>query len=191
MIPDIPKIEGLDEHQVLTLAYCRSYNQYVSMIEQYRAGRCAFCDPLDPVKNKLIHENMLWRLWVNPFPLPHTELHLVMASRRHIAPGGEMTAEDFTAMGQLFLQAQMTYGFTGGGFVMRFGTPLQSAGTILHLHANIIIPDRSGAVEVTLAKDHATIVEQIARMRVFEKLRLKVEWSELSPEEAKLVIGRY
>jgi len=189
-MPVLPKIEGLDQHQVASLAYCRTYKQYLAMIEGYNTGKCPFCDPLDPEKNRIIQAAEGWRMWVNPFALAHTELHLVMAPMRHVAPGDRIIPQDFSAMGALFHWAQLEFGFTGGGFAMRFGSPLQSSGTVLHLHANIIIPDQSGSVEVTLAKDPAKIAHQVARMFVFEKLRTgTVSHDSLSPDEQKLVDG--
>ncbi len=189
-IPDIPKIEGLTSDQVLTLVYCRSYKQYVSMIEGYRKGKCVFCDPLDPEKNGVIKETTCWRMWINPFPLKHTRLHLVMATRRHVTPGDEIEQHDFNEMGELFLWAQREFGITGGGFAMRFGSPAESSGSVLHLHANIIVPDGTGVVEVTLAKEPAKVAEQTARMQVFEKLRLGSGVEELSLEERALIEGR-
>lgn len=186
---DIPRIEGLSEDQVLTLAYCRTYKQFVSMIEGYRAGKCPFCDPLDQEKNRLVRESGAWRMWLNPFPMKHTKPHLVLAPTRHVAPGGAITAADFTDMGELFLWAQKEYGFTGGGFAMRFGSPKQSAGTVLHLHANIIIPDLTGPVDVTLAKEPAKTAEQLARMTVFEKIRRGLPMTDLDDRERLLIDG--
>lgn len=189
-VPDIQLVDGLDINQTLSLAYCRTYAQYCVMLERYRSGVCTFCDPLDPEKNKLVAERGDWRMWVNPFPLPHTSVQLVMAPRRHVAPGGEILSSDFTRMGELFDCAQKQFGFTGGGFVMRFGTPLQSAGTVLHLHANIIIPDQTGDVVATFAKAPEKIEMQFARMRVFEKLRQGTSLHLLTQEELRLVMGR-
>lgn len=189
---EIPHIEGLNEHQVATLVYCRTYEQFRTMLEGYRAGKCAFCDPLDPEKNRIVLEAQKdtdgertngWRMWLNPFPLDHTFLHLVMAPKRHVAPGDDITLADFEAMGVLFLRAQKQYGLTGGGFVMRFGTPLQSSGTVLHLHANIIIPDLTGAVEATFAKDPEKFAVQVARMHVFMKRYNGTRFDQLSEDE--------
>jgi hypothetical protein len=142
------------------------------MLERYRAGVCTFCR-LDPVLNPTLCTLREWSVWENPFPLPHTRHHLVMAPHRHVGPSDQILSSDFTAMGELFGWAQKRFGFTGGGFAMRFGSPKQSAGTVMHLHANIIVPDLTGAVDVTLAKNPAKVTEQIARMRGFEQRRLE------------------
>ncbi|KAA0205956.1 hypothetical protein EDM68_03745 [Candidatus Uhrbacteria bacterium] len=186
---DLPSIDGLTEDQVLTLVYCRSYNQYVVMIEDYRVGKCSFCDPMDD-RNKVIAEARGWRMWVNPFPIKHTSPHLILAPVRHQLTTDPISIEDFTAMGVLFNRAKHGFGFTGGGFVMRFGSPRESTGTVLHLHANIIVPDLTGPVEAPLAKSPEKIAAQVARMHVYEKLRLGARTEELTSEEFALVEGR-
>ncbi len=186
----IPKFDGLTEDQVRSLIYCRTYAQYLAMSKVYRAGGCPFCDPINPKTNLIIAENGCWRMWENPFPVTHTEFHLVMAPKRHVAPGDDIALEDFTDMGYLFRWAQRKYHFTGGGFVMRFGPPLQNAGTVLHLHAHIIVPDQTGAVKATLAKAPEMISAGIARMYVFEKIYKGADIEMLTEEERKLVVGR-
>lgn len=187
--PDIPNVPGLTEVQMLSLAYCRTLDQYVNMLESSKAGKCVFCDPLGP-QNRVVQEDAGWRIWPNPFPIKFTEHHFVMAPRRHVVPGDAIQEEDFLAMGRLFRWAQQEYQFTGGGFVMRFGGPLQSAGSVLHLHANIIIPNRQGAVGIPLAKNPKKVAQQIARMMVFEKLRTGALFNRLTPAERTLVKGR-
>jgi diadenosine tetraphosphate (Ap4A) HIT family hydrolase len=190
MSVELPEIEGLSEDQVHTLVSCRAFRQYVGMLEGYRAGKCPFCDPLDPEKNKVINQVGRWRMWVNPFPTKHSKLHLVMAPCEHMDRHSLITSMDFANMGGLFMWAQQEFGFTGGGFVMRFGSPKHGSGTVLHLHANIIIPDLSGPVQVPLAKGPEQIAEKVARMRVFEKLRLGANVEALNDDERKLVEGR-
>lgn len=181
----------LSEDQLMTLAYCRDYDQYVSMVQVYLAGGCPFCDPLNPKSNRVIRESRGWRMWKNPFALKNTQLHLVMAPRHHIVSVDQMTASDFTDMGRLFIWARRKFNFVGGGFAMRFGGPRLSACSVLHLHTNIIVPNEQGSVRVTLAKEPHEIAEQFARSRVFEKLRLGTEFASLEPAEQKLVEGRY
>lgn len=172
MAIDVPKIDGLSVEQVLTLSRCRTFEQYMSMYEDYRSGVCPFCDPLDPVKNAVVHENATWRMWHNPFPHAGTKVHLVMASRRHIAPDGEITLEDMMAAGELFLWARREFKIEGGGFAMRFGSPWLNAGSVLHLHANILVPNGTGEVSVALCKDPEREARNFARMVEFENRRL-------------------
>ena len=135
----LPVILGLSEHQVQTLVNCRTLKQYASMIADYLAGKCPFCDPLDS-KNRILvqHGNTpetRWRIWENPFPLKHTSLHLVMAPERHVSPNADILPTDMEAMTHLFLWAKNGYGARGGCLAMRFGPPNFNAGSVLHLHA--------------------------------------------------------
>lgn len=187
---NIPKIPGLTEDQVLTLAVCRTYKQHVATIEGYKAGKCHFCDPLDEKVNKVIQVSGAWRMWVNQFALKHTSPHLIMAPKQHVGPHDQITPADFSDMGKLFAWAQREFSIKGGGFVMRFGPPALNAGSVLHLHANLIVPDLTGNVRVTLSKEPEEFAEQIARMFVFEKLRQGVPMTDLDDQERALIEGR-
>lgn len=186
---EIPKIDGLNRDQVLTLMNCRSYKQYLSMVNDYEAGRCPFCDPLDE-KNIVLNHDLGWRVWKNPYPLKNTSLHLIMAPRQHSTFVGDISPSDFEAMGRIFKWARHEFELTGGAVAMRFGSPQFNAGSVLHLHANIIVPDNSGAVQITLAKDTEKVEETIARMKVFERIRNGAELLDLSNEEAASIEGR-
>lgn len=188
-MPEIPKIAGLNRDQVLTLMNCRSYKQYLSMVSGYEAGQCPFCDPLGE-QNIVLYEDLGWRVWKNPYPIDHTYLHLIMAPKQHVTFVGDISPSDFEAMGRIFKWARREFELIGGAFAMRFGSPQFNAGSVLHLHTNIIVPDGSGAVQVTLAKDPEKVTETIARMRIFEKLRHGAELPDLSLEEAGLIEGR-
>lgn len=187
---DLPEVDGLSADQVLTLVSCRNYDQYRSMLASYRDGTCPFCDPLDEVLNPVIHQNTLWRMWVNPFPMAHTKLHLILASKRHVGPHDDVSVEDFSAMGELFCWAKERYAFMGGGFVMRFGSPFESCCSVFHRHANIIVPDGTGDASVRLAKSPSKIREQVARFRVYQKLDAGIPRGELSAEEQVLLQPR-
>lgn len=188
--PALPEVEGLNADQVLTLVSCRDYAQYRSMLAMYRAGVCPFCDPLDEVLNPVIRQNALWRMWVNPFPMAHTKLHLILAPKRHVGTHDDVDVEDFAAMGELFCWAKERYAFTGGGFVMRFGSPFESCCSVFHRHTNIVIPDGTGDASVRLAKSPSKLRQQIDRFRVYQALDMGVSLEALSPEEQALLKPR-
>jgi hypothetical protein len=188
---DIPKIEGLSRRKIVTLSRARNYKQYLSMLEAYKAGKCAFCDPLLGKQNVVLREIDGWRIWENPYPEKHTALHLVMAPVRHIGTDELPGSEGFTAIGKLFAWAGDRYpnrmGLDGGGFFMRFGDPMYNAGTILHLHAHIMVPDLKGEVRLPLAKEPDRDARGFARLEVFEKLRAGASEADLTPEERELM----
>ncbi len=197
MIPSwIPQIPGLSPEQVFSLMNCRTLKQFITMYRAYLAGEgggtggnCPFCDPLGP-KNVVVRENRCWRLWANPFPLEHTSHHLILGYQRHTFPNGRMTVEDFTAAGELFLWARDEYDIAGGCFAWRFGPLWDNAGSVLHPHINIIRPDGTGSVQVTVAKDLDKIAEITLRLEAFTKLMNGIQLEELSAGEQKVVEGR-
>ncbi len=76
------------------------------MIDDYLAGKCPFCDPLDPDKNKVIAQTEDLRMWKNPFPLDKAKLHLIMATTQHRTSVEELTAAaNFRDIGRLFTDA--------------------------------------------------------------------------------------
>jgi len=182
---DILKIDGLTPHQVLALSRVRGFKQYLNMLERYQSGICVFCDPLGP-KNRVIREIAGWRMWENPFPSPGSAIHLVLASVRHISTETLPSAKDFVAIGELFEWTKLQYGkeqLIGGGVLMRFGSPEYNAGTVLHLHANIIIPNLESELRLPLVKDLESTSRGYKRLAVFEKLRMGVHLDNLSSEE--------
>jgi diadenosine tetraphosphate (Ap4A) HIT family hydrolase len=183
------QIEGLTSDQVQTLRNCRGLRQFTSMVGDYQQGKCPFCDPLDK-KNEVLYATENWRIWKNPFPLDHTKTHLIMAPIRHKEKITSITDRDFAEAGEIFCWARDEFHIPGGCFAMRMGSPEYNAGSVLHLHANIIVPDGTGAVQVTLAKDVGKVAETTTRMLVFNKLRLGAEAMSLSAEEQELVKGR-
>ncbi len=73
---------------------------------------------------------------------------------------------------------------------MRFGSPEYNAGSVLHQHANIIVPNGNGPVQVTLAKDTDKIHDITERMAAFELLRTGASVESLTIEQQALVKGR-
>ncbi len=188
MFSDLPVVKGLTPDQVLTLVSCRRYEQYREMLAGYLAKTCPFCDPLDPMLNRVLHRFGSWRMWLNPFPMAHTALHLVMSPEQHMTSVEQVLPVDFVAIGQLFAWAQKEYRFTGGGLAMRFGSPFESCCSVLHLHVNIIIPDKTGNAQVTLAKSPEKLRKQIARFRVYQKLDTGISLEALSVGEQQLLV---
>ncbi|MEX2368998.1 MAG: hypothetical protein WD552_01230 [Candidatus Paceibacterota bacterium] len=176
------KLAGLnfsDEDIASILNGSRSYKQFLEMIEWIREGVCKFCpEHRDPKLNKVICKKGVpgfeWVMWHNPYSHSHTSGHLIIAPERHITHIMDMTKNDWQAIGELSffaMSGEVQIDVSGGGFVMRYGNPARNASSIRHLHANIIIPDETGNVKATLAKDLEKIASTKKRVRIFEKLR--------------------
>ena len=67
-------------------------------------------------------------------------------------------------------------GLPGAALVMRFGEMKRNAGSIRHQHCNVMLPDATGIVQATLAKDAAKIAAKMEVLAVWNKMRLHLEW---------------
>jgi diadenosine tetraphosphate (Ap4A) HIT family hydrolase len=123
-----------------------------------------------------------WMLLENEFPRPDTERMLLVVPRSHLIDTGDLSERDAREMWLLVRIARKYHGFSGGGLVMRDGDPRDHAGTIEHLHLNLIKPMWENDVRLPLAKKvegpygHR---EDYERLRLFVKTiseRGGVEW---------------
>jgi len=125
-------------------------------------------------------------MWENPFPAKHAEKHLTIAPSKHIVHPDQMTSDDYDLCMSLIMYAISSpdgigMGLPGGGVLWRWGDPERNAGSIRHMHINIIVPDGTGEVRPPLAKKPADVAKKKKIVRVWEKLRLEG----LSPEDAR------
>lgn len=113
---------------------------------------CPFCPAeLNRRGRKPITSTHGWSIFANEFPRSDTERMLLIIPDHHIVRQGRATIHDFTKMGFLF-QDVVDSLIPDGVLVMRFGNPLYHAGTIPHLHANIIRPTPEGGCSLPIAK---------------------------------------
>ena len=153
----------------------RTYKQFLDMLDKISRGECPFCpEYLDPKKNVIIGRSVSgeseWVMWVNPYPHKHTDTHIIMIPTRHLSHMRDLTGDDWICIGGLNRRIHEQFDIPGGGFAMRFGDPTYNAGSLEHLHANIMVPDLTGNVKVTLAKDENRQALANQRVEVFMKL---------------------
>lgn len=157
---------------VVYLMGCMNFNQFCCTWRglENPAQFCPFC----PAELRRRGRSPLawtpeWSLFTNEFPRADTECMLLIIPNRHVADPGELAGNDFHEMGTLFQKAiaQMP----GGALVERFGDPRDHAGTIEHLHFNIIQPKHEGGMSVPLAKtvgqhkiDYARLHDFVAKI---------------------------
>lgn len=180
-------VPGLDQEDIGTLLNVRSLAQYSEMVARILSGHCPFCE-LDEKINKVFMEVAGWKVWDNPFPLKHTSEHLVLAPRKHVTHFAYLDNDDWRSIQAIV--SGTTLRLSGGALVFRFGDPRKNAGSVRHLHANIIVPDGTGRVQATLAKNPEEISEKRAILVIFEKLRTGTQLGQLSEEELALVRER-
>lgn len=191
------KIDGLENEDINTLLNTKTYAQYVQYVKDQQNGVCPFCEPLDSNLNRVIEQITIpdgdteasWRMWENPFPVKHSERHLVIAPKRHIIHPDHMTSGDWDCLSYLFafaisVQEGQSIGLPGGGILLRWGDPSLNAGSIRHIHANIVVPDGTGEIKLTLAKDPEKVEQKKKVVMAFEKMRrLGEKYPDKEPEE--------
>lgn len=183
----------IEKEDITSLLNVRTYNQYCEAVEYITQNKCLFCQ-LDLKLNKIIKEVPEgWRLWQTPHPIKHTAHHLVITPTKHITDVAAMTQEDWRGLTSLIEYAtgpDSKLNLPGGAVVMRFGPPKFNAGSIRHLHVNILVPDGTGEVRVPFAKTPEDIEHKKKILAVFEKMRTGTPFEELDPEEQDLVRDR-
>ncbi len=130
--------------QLVDLDNARLAEQRQVMEKIIEAGECPFC--LENLKKyhtpEIIKENESWLLTTNRWPYKHTKFHYLAILKTHKENLSELTAKEGADLIKLLSFAQKYCQAPGGGFAMRFGDTSYSAGTIRHLHAQFIVPDR-------------------------------------------------
>lgn len=115
-------------------------------------GVCPLCDA--DKTEKFICEGTYWRAWHCRFPYSGHEHHIILATKEHWGVENLTDAgwEEWARMNAAILKS---LGLPGGGIFMRFGGLEYNAGTLLHLHSHIQVPDRQLFAINVLYKDEA------------------------------------
>lgn len=82
-----------------------------------------------------------WLVTENQWPYDHTKHHFLLITREHKVSPIELTPEAAAELIELTNWLITEYNIPGGGLAMRFGDSNYSAGSVTHLHAQLIQPD--------------------------------------------------
>lgn len=129
--------------QFVDLDNARVDEQRQVMERIVEADHCPFClenlQEYHKVPN--IKEGKYWLLTENQWPYVHTKHHFLLILKEH----KEKLSDLDPIVGQELLElaqwAEREYKIPGGGLIMRFGETDYSAGTVKHLHAQLVEPD--------------------------------------------------
>jgi ATP adenylyltransferase len=106
-------------------------------------GHCPFC--LENLrlyhKDPILKETEFWLLTPNQWPYENTKIHLMAIYKEHAEVLSDLKPGAGEDLLQLFAWAEKEYHVPGGAFAMRFGDTSYSAGTVIHLHAQFIMPN--------------------------------------------------
>lgn len=106
-------------------------------------AHCPFCEEnLHRYhKNPILKEGQYWLVTKNQWPYPHTKHHLLIIYKKHATRLADLASEAGTELFALIKELEREFAFEGGGLALRFGDTDYSAGTVNHLHAQLIVPD--------------------------------------------------
>ncbi|MBT4124636.1 MAG: hypothetical protein HN981_01845 [Candidatus Pacebacteria bacterium] len=118
--------------------------EQVKIMEQIiEEGHCPFCleNFFKYNSRDLLKESQHWILTLNKWPYKNTKHHFLAILKEHAENMQEIPPEAGKELIELFQWLEKKYSIPGGGFAMRFGDTNYSAGTVKHIHAQLIVPD--------------------------------------------------
>ena len=162
--------QSFTKEEIFCLQGCRNYKQYWRMRIRFEEGTCEFCN-VDRSLNDVLFENRHVMAWHVPkqFMREALESHFLIVPKRHIRFEAELTFWEYRSVWQAkrFLQDRFPYG--GGMTCVREGNMSLNAGTVPHLHYNIMVPNGTGEVRVPVFKDPDGREANAARAAEFAK----------------------
>ena len=107
------------------------------------AEHCPFClENLHKYhKQPILKEGKYWLLTTNQWPYQNTKIHLLLIYKTHVETLGELDPAAGVELLEFAQWAEKEYAIPGGGLAIRFGDTNYSAGTVAHLHAQLLQPD--------------------------------------------------
>ncbi len=121
--------------------------------EAQSRGECPLCKQIREDPKIIVEHTLHWYVKRNPYPPyagepPHREgdtrpraaQAFLIIPFQCITDTHQLLPEDWLEVLQLFSQLRGQEGVRGGGLALRFGDPVLSGRTILHLHFHVIVP---------------------------------------------------
>jgi len=107
------------------------------------AEHCPFCreNLAKYHQQTILKEGKFWIVTTNQWPYKHTKHHFLLIYKVHAVKLSDLSPSAGQELFELIAELEKNYAFKGGGLAMRFGDTDYSAGTIAHLHVQLIEPD--------------------------------------------------
>lgn len=143
----------------------REEEQKKVMQDIIKSDHCPFCEEnLGKYHSEtMIKEGKFWILTKNKWPYDHTKLHLLVIYKEHVTNLAGLDPEAGKELFEFLKWAEKEYVIPGGGLAMRFGDTNYSAGTVNHLHAQLVQPDLDSPgyepVRIKIGKNFSKVVE--------------------------------
>jgi diadenosine tetraphosphate (Ap4A) HIT family hydrolase len=92
-----------------------------------------------------LKEGQFWIITENQWPYEHIKHHWLAIYKTHAETLAELNPAAGSELIKLCSEMVAEFKVPGGALCMRFGDTLHSAGTVLHIHAQLIQPDVEAA----------------------------------------------
>ena len=120
----------------------REDEQRKVMKEIIAQQHCPFClENIDKYHTPTIKETGHWLFTKNRWPYKNAKYHFLIIYKKHAEKISDLDPSAGTELFKLLAWAEKKYQIPGGGWSMRFGSTDYSAGSVNHLHVQLIAPD--------------------------------------------------
>ncbi len=132
-----------NKNAFINLNNAREEDQVKIMQKIADSDHCPFCSANLRLYHKqpILHEGQYWLVTTNQWPYKHTKHHLLIIYRQHATKLADLETVAGSELFAIIKELEQKYAFEGGGLALRFGDTDFSAGTVNHLHVQLIIPD--------------------------------------------------
>ncbi|MFA6814387.1 MAG: HIT domain-containing protein [Candidatus Pacebacteria bacterium] len=129
--------------QFINLDNAREEEQKLVMKDVAEAEHCPFCreNLCKYHKQPILKETKFWIVTKNQWPYKHTKHHFLLIYKVHAVSLSDLSPTAGQELFELITEIEQSFKIKGGGLAMRFGDTDYSAGTINHLHVQLIEPD--------------------------------------------------
>jgi len=107
------------------------------------AEHCPFCrkNLIKYHKQPILKEGKFWLLTRNQWPYKNTRHHFLLIYKSHATKLSELSPAAGQELFAIAAEVERDFKLQGGGLAMRFGDTDYSAGTVNHIHVQLIEPD--------------------------------------------------
>lgn len=131
------------KNQFIDIDNAREDEQKQVMEDIAEAKHCPFCreNLCKYHQEPILKEGKFWIVTTNQWPYAHTKHHFLLIYKVHAVNLSDLSPAAGQELFELVAEIEESYKLQGGGFAMRFGDTNYSAGTVNHLHVQLIEPD--------------------------------------------------
>ena len=137
----------------------REDEQRETMKQIMDADHCPFCrENLEKYhKQPIVKEGEYWLVTTNQWPYNYTKQHFLLIYTEHATKLSELDPKAGQELIEIVQWLETEHKIPGGGWAMRFGDSEFSAGSVAHIHVQLIQPDLDHPeykpVHVTIGRD--------------------------------------